>query len=113
MSRPKTDIEWARYVARMFKRIKPEGHGGRGLSGNRNFEAAFEGGWSDAPANSERVFEHLKQMVRSDLNLARAVITHDEVDGSGVIELPDIARDVIAKSVQSPSQIADVLADLE
>ena len=87
---PKTDRGWAGQCARMFKTIKPYCHyagGALGLSGNRRFEAPFEGA-----ANADNVVTELRAMVVTDNALARAVILHDEQDGSGVVGLADWAR---------------------
>jgi hypothetical protein len=99
VNKPRTDRQWAMLCARLFKTIKPCRHGGRGLSDHREFEAAFEGGWPDRPANSDAVAEHLRAMVRSDLNLARAVVLHDVADGSGIVRLADHARTALADAI--------------
>jgi hypothetical protein len=99
VKRPQTDRQWAILCARLFKSIKPHRHGGRGLSDHREFEAAFEGGWPNNPANADAVAAHLRAMVEADLDLASAVIRHDVADGSGIVGLADHARAALARAL--------------
>lgn len=94
---PKTDRGWAGLCARLFKNIRPYAEGGNGLSGNRRFEAAFEGGFHDAPATAENVLVHLREMVRTDRELAYWVVRHSELDGTGVADLIEIARRTLTR----------------
>lgn len=98
MRYPKTNRGWAGYVARR-----------QGLSGNRRFEAAFEGGWNGYPANADRVVEHLRTMVANDVDLADAVLRHHNADKSGVVGLPEIASETMQRW---ESTISERLHDL-
>lgn len=92
MSYPKTNKAWASHAARMFKTILPNFDGGFGLSENRRFRAAFEGGMPGFEADADQVVQHLIKMVGTDEELAKAVLNHYNTDGSGITALIEPAK---------------------